>query len=111
VRVPHGDQFLYVVSGTIELILDDGDERTVGVETRVVLRAAYVVPRGVWHQLESIEPTYLVHVTPDPNGGHRPRGETLSGIGRCRDLGNDVKLDAVHERVVVDRTRVCTAPT
>ncbi len=74
---PDGDEFLYVVSGMIELILDDGDERAVGVETRVVLRAgdAYVVPRGVWHQLETVEPSYLVHVTPGPNGGHRPRVE------------------------------------
>jgi mannose-6-phosphate isomerase-like protein (cupin superfamily) len=72
---PDGDEFLYVVSGEIELILDDGDEGTVGVETKVVLRAgdATVVPRGVWHQLETVEPTYLIHATPGPNGGHRPR--------------------------------------
>jgi mannose-6-phosphate isomerase-like protein (cupin superfamily) len=71
---PDGDEFLYVVSGVIELILDDGDGQRVGTETKVVLRAgdATVVPRGVWHQLETVEPTYLVHVTPGPNGGHRP---------------------------------------
>ena len=35
----------------MELILDDGDERAVGVETKVLLRSgdAYLVPRGVWH--------------------------------------------------------------
>jgi mannose-6-phosphate isomerase-like protein (cupin superfamily) len=72
---PDGDEFLYVVSGTMELILDDGDVRAVGVETRVLLRAgdAYVVPRGVWHRLEAIEASSLVHVTPGPNGGYRPR--------------------------------------
>jgi mannose-6-phosphate isomerase-like protein (cupin superfamily) len=72
---PDGDEFLYVVSGTMELILDDGDERAVGVETKVLLRSgdAYVVPRGVWHRLEAVEPSYLVHVTPGPNGGYRPR--------------------------------------
>ena len=71
---PDGDEFLYVVSGTMELILDDGDQQRVGVETTVLLRSgdAYVVPRGVWHRLESVEPSYLVHVTPGPNGGHRP---------------------------------------
>jgi hypothetical protein len=54
---------------------DDGDERTVGVETKVLLRSddAYVVPRGVWRRLESVEPSYLVHLTPGPNAGHRPR--------------------------------------
>jgi mannose-6-phosphate isomerase-like protein (cupin superfamily) len=72
---PDGDEFLYCVSGTIELILDDGDEHAVGAETRVVLHAgeAYVVPLGVWHVLETREPSYLVHVTPGPHGGHRPR--------------------------------------
>jgi len=72
---PDGDEFLYVVSGATELILDDGDERAVGVEKKVLLRTgdAYVVPRGVWHRLETVEPTYLIHVTPGPNGGSRPR--------------------------------------
>jgi hypothetical protein len=31
---PDGDEFLYVVSGTIELILDDGGVGAVGAETR-----------------------------------------------------------------------------
>jgi mannose-6-phosphate isomerase-like protein (cupin superfamily) len=72
---PDGDEFLYVVGGTMELILDDGDARAVGAETKVVLRAgdAYIVPRGVWHRLEAVEPSYLVHVTPGPNGDFRPR--------------------------------------
>jgi mannose-6-phosphate isomerase-like protein (cupin superfamily) len=72
---PDGDEFLYVVNGTMELILDDGDERAAGVETKVLLRSgeAYVVPRGVWHRLEPVEPSHLIHVTPGPNGGHRPR--------------------------------------
>lgn len=72
---PDGDELLYVVSGTMELILDDGDEEAPGVETTVVLRAgdAYIVPRGVWHRLETVEPSYLIHVTPGPNGGARPR--------------------------------------
>ena len=75
---PDGDEFLYVVSGTMELILDDGDERAVGVETKVLLRSgdAYLVPRGVWHRLEPVEPSYLIHVTPGPNGGYRPRNST-----------------------------------
>jgi len=63
------------LNGAMELTLDDGDERAVGVETTVLLRSgdAYVVPRGIWHRLESVEPSYLIHVTPGPDGGHRPR--------------------------------------
>jgi mannose-6-phosphate isomerase-like protein (cupin superfamily) len=72
---PDGDEFLHVVSGAMELVLDDGDQHAVGVETHVVLRAgdAYVVPRGVWHRVEALEPSYLVHVTPGPRGGYRTR--------------------------------------
>ena len=71
---PDGDELLYLVSGVVEVVFDDGDEQTVGAETTVVLRAgdAVVVPRGVWHQVLVIEPAYFVHVTPGPNGGARP---------------------------------------
>jgi mannose-6-phosphate isomerase-like protein (cupin superfamily) len=72
---PDGDELLYVVSGAMELILDDGDEHGPGVETSVHLAAGdvYVVPRGVWHRREALEPSHLVHVTPGPSGGYRPR--------------------------------------
>ena len=72
---PDGDELLYVVSGTMEVIFDDGDEHAVGAVTTVLLHAgeACVVPRGVLHRVEAVEPSCLVHVTPGPNGGHRPR--------------------------------------
>ena len=71
---PDGDEFLHVVSGSMNLILDDGEVENIGRETVVVLRAgeACVVPRGVWHRLVAHEPSYLVHVTPGPNGPARP---------------------------------------
>jgi quercetin dioxygenase-like cupin family protein len=71
---PDGDELLYLVNGVIEVVLDDGDAQTVGVETTVVLRAgdAFIVPRGVWHNVRVVEPAYFVHVTPGPNGGYRP---------------------------------------
>lgn len=77
---PDGDEFLYLVSGAMELVLDDGDEARVGVETKVLLGPgdAYLVPRGIWHRLETVEPSYLIHVTPGPNGGHRPRQDKVS---------------------------------
>jgi mannose-6-phosphate isomerase-like protein (cupin superfamily) len=71
---PDGDELLYLVSGAVEVVLDDGDEHSIGAETTVVLREgdAFVVPRGVWHQVRVLEPAYFVHVTPGPNGGSRP---------------------------------------
>ena len=72
---PDGDEFLHVVSGSMELIIDDGDADEVGAETVVSLRAgdACVVPRGVWHRVIAVEASYLIHVTPGPNGSARPR--------------------------------------
>jgi mannose-6-phosphate isomerase-like protein (cupin superfamily) len=71
---PDGDELLYLVSGVVEVVLDDGDEHSIGAETTVILRTgdALVVPRGVWHQVRVIEPAYFVHVTPGPNGNARP---------------------------------------
>jgi quercetin dioxygenase-like cupin family protein len=71
---PDGDELLYLVSGAIEVALDDGDQETVGAETTVVLRGgdAFIVPRGVWHNVRVVEPAYFLHVTPGPNGAHRP---------------------------------------
>jgi len=71
---PDGDEILYLVSGAIEEVFDDGNEEKIGAETSVVLRGgdAIVVPRGVWHQVNVIEPAYFVHLTPGPNGPARP---------------------------------------
>jgi mannose-6-phosphate isomerase-like protein (cupin superfamily) len=71
---PDGDEFLFVVSGSMQLILDDGDQDDVGAETVVELAAgeACVVPRGAWHRVIALEPSHLVHVTPGPNGPARP---------------------------------------
>ena len=71
---PDGDELLYLVSGQVEVVLDDGDLAHVGTETRHRIGPgdAFIVPRGVWHRLEVLEPAHLVHVTPGPGSGHRP---------------------------------------
>jgi len=33
---------------------------------------ACVVPKGEWHRVHVLEKTQLVHITPGPNGDHRP---------------------------------------
>ncbi|HKY15942.1 MAG TPA: cupin domain-containing protein [Microthrixaceae bacterium] len=71
---PDGDELLYLISGRVAVVLDDGDIETVGIEERFALEpgTACIVPRGVWHRVEVLEPSHLVHVTPGPGGGHRP---------------------------------------
>jgi mannose-6-phosphate isomerase-like protein (cupin superfamily) len=66
---PDGDELLYVVSGRFDVTLELGTENR-DVELRD--GDALVVPRGVWHLVRMQEPGRLVHITPGPNGEHRP---------------------------------------
>jgi mannose-6-phosphate isomerase-like protein (cupin superfamily) len=66
---PDGDELLFLVSGRVQvtLELDDGT-----LQIEVGPGQAVVVPRGVWHLVHLLEPGQLVHITPGPNGDHRP---------------------------------------
>jgi quercetin dioxygenase-like cupin family protein len=70
---PDGEELLYLVSGRVEVVLDDGDLDNVGAETRheVGPGEAFIVPKGVWHRIEVLDPAYLIHITPGPGSGHR----------------------------------------
>ena len=54
---PDGDELLYIVSGSIDVVLDDGDRDHVGTETRhrVGPGEAFIVPRGVWHNVVVVQ--------------------------------------------------------
>ena len=67
---PDGDELLYVISGRINvhLELDTGDQ-----DIELAPGQAQVVPRGVWHQITTIETAQLLHITPGPGGQARPR--------------------------------------
>jgi mannose-6-phosphate isomerase-like protein (cupin superfamily) len=71
---PDGDELLLLLSGRVEVILDDGTQQQVGAETVQELAGgqAVIVPKGVWHRINVLEPSRLVHVTPGPGDGHRP---------------------------------------
>ena len=71
---PDGDELLYLLSGRVAVVEDDGDELHVGTERREELTAgdAYVVPKGVWHRVDVLEPSELLFITPGPGDGHRP---------------------------------------
>lgn len=67
---PDGDELLYVISGRVRVICesDPGGELILGPGE------ACIVPRGEWHKVSILEETQLLHVTPGPNGEHRPLG-------------------------------------
>lgn len=62
-RHPTGDEFAYVVSGDVDLLLDDGHgERA----EHLVAGRAGVIPAGSWHRVAIREPATLLFVTPVP---------------------------------------------
>ena len=72
---PDGDELLYLISGRIEVIIEDGGTpTTVGAEQVQTLTPgrAIIVPRGSWHRINVCEPSHLIHITPGPGDGHRP---------------------------------------
>lgn len=67
---PHGDELLHLLSGSIDLILDEADgERHVSLEAG----NACVVERGTWHCLLLRAPSRLLFVTPAGGTRMRPR--------------------------------------
>lgn len=57
---PHGDEFVYLLSGAVELQLERGS----GVQTIALSgTGAVVVPRGVWHTAKLRAPSRMLHVT------------------------------------------------
>jgi mannose-6-phosphate isomerase-like protein (cupin superfamily) len=72
---PDGDELLYLVSGHVEVVFEDGGTPDrVGIERSVMVQAgeAIVVPSGVWHRVVVTEPARMIHITPGPGSGHRP---------------------------------------
>ena len=67
---PDGDEILYVISGRLRVRGDSApaDPLELGPGE------ACVVKQGEWHKVDVLEPTQLVHITPGPNGDHRPLG-------------------------------------
>ena len=66
---PDADEMLFLVSGRMQVVLElpDGDRAV-----DLVAGQAFVIPRGVWHQIYAVEPGQLLHITPGPNGDARP---------------------------------------
>lgn len=65
---PGGDEVLVGLSGSIEIVLDFGDEtETLTLEAGQMC----IVPHDVWHRLVVNEPGQLLFATPGPTTQHR----------------------------------------
>jgi mannose-6-phosphate isomerase-like protein (cupin superfamily) len=64
---PDGDEILYVISGRLQVAGDTSDPLEIGPGEACIVR------QGEWHTVSVLEEAQLIHVTPGPNGDHRPR--------------------------------------
>lgn len=67
---PDGDELLYLMTGSISVILEETPPRTVNVRAGECI----VVPQGIWHRLLIHAASELLYITPGPHSKHRPRG-------------------------------------
>jgi len=65
---PDGDEILYVISGALSVTSDSNP----GECLRLGPGDGCIVERGEWHRVQVLEKAQLLHVTPGPNGDHRP---------------------------------------
>lgn len=66
---PHGDEFVYLLEGSIEFLLEGPDGLSAH---RLEGRGAVVVPRGVWHTARVFRPSRLFFITRGTGTEHRP---------------------------------------
>ena len=62
-RHPDGDEILYLVSGRVRVVFIEDPIDDIEVNPGDGL----VVPRGVWHRVDILEPSQIVYMTPGPN--------------------------------------------
>ena len=71
---PNGDEFVYLLSGAMELLLEESEGERV---LSLVGSGAVVVPRGVWHTANISTPSRVLHVT--LGGGTQTRPVLANG--------------------------------
>ena len=69
---PDGDEVLYLISGkvrvTVETDLETDNVQVIDMQPG----AGLIVPQGVWHKVDILEPSQIVYLTPGPGGEYRP---------------------------------------
>ena len=65
---PDGDEVLYLIAGRARVVFLDTDDDDIEMQPGDGL----VVPKGVWHRVDILEPCQIVYLTPGPNNEFRP---------------------------------------
>lgn len=64
---PDGDELLYLISGRVRVTLETDPVEILDIAPGDGL----IVPKGIWHRVDILEPSQIVYVTPDPNNQFR----------------------------------------
>lgn len=65
---PDGDEVLYLISGQVNIVFEEKSEDDVAMQPG----DGVVIPAGLWHRVDIIEPSQIVYLTPGPRGAYRP---------------------------------------
>ena len=65
---PDGDEIVHVISGKIRVSSDSAPNEDLIMGPGDTC----IVPKGEWHKISLIEESKILHITPGPNGDHRP---------------------------------------
>lgn len=65
---PDGDEVLYLISGRVRIVFEDEHLGEMDMHAGDGL----VIPRGVWHRVDILEPCRIMYATPGPGGEFRP---------------------------------------
>jgi mannose-6-phosphate isomerase-like protein (cupin superfamily) len=65
---PDGDEVLYLISGKVRVMIETDPAE----ELEMLPGSGMIVPKGVWHRVDILEPSQIVYLTPGPNGEYRP---------------------------------------
>ncbi len=73
---PDGDEVLYLISGRVRVVFLDSPVNDIDV----LPGDGLVVPQGMWHRVDILEPSQIVYLTPGPNNEYRPlaKGDIVS---------------------------------
>ncbi len=64
---PDGDEVLYLISGRVKVVFEDDAFDAVVMHPGDGL----IVPKGIWHRVDILEPSQIFYATPGPRGEYR----------------------------------------
>ncbi len=65
---PDGDEVLYLIDGKVRVTIETDPVQ----KLQLLPGDGLIVPKGVWHKVDILEPSQIVYVTPGPGGEYRP---------------------------------------